>query len=66
MRNGNSGRDEYEMTEQQIKELCKLVIEHGQRDFTDEEKEMLKAAVDQSRNWQELFTVAMASLGMGK
>lgn len=54
------------MTEQQIKEPCKLVIEHGQRDFTDEEKEMLKAAIDQSRNWQELFTVAMASLGMGK
>lgn len=54
------------MTSQQIKELCKLVIEHGQRDFAEIEKEMLKAAVDQSRNWQELFTVAITSLGMGK
>lgn len=54
------------MTEQQIKELCKLVIENGNRDFTEIEKEMLKAAVDQSRNWQELFAVAVESLGMGK
>lgn len=54
------------MTEQQIKEICKLVIEHGNRDFTDEEKTLLKAAVDQSRNWQELFNVAVASQGMGK
>ena len=52
------------MTDQEIKEACKFVIEHGQRDFTEAEKELLKAAVDQSRNWQELF--AMASLGMGK
>ena len=50
----------------EIKEICKLVIEHGNRDFTDEEKTLLKAAVDQSRNWHELFNVAVASLGMGK
>ncbi len=54
------------MTEQEIKEACKFVIEHGQRDFTEAEKELLKAAVDQSRNFQELFAVAIASLGMGK
>ena len=54
------------MTEQEIKEACKFVIEHGQRDFQEDEKELLKAAVDQSRNFQELFAVAIASLGMGK
>ena len=54
------------MTEQEIKEACKFVIEHGQRDFTEAEKELLKAAVDQSRNFQELFAVVIASLGMGK
>lgn len=54
------------MSEQDIKEACKYVIEHGQRDFTDAEKELLKQAVDQSRNWQELLAVAMASLGIGK
>ena len=54
------------MTDQEIKEACKFVIEHGQRDFTEAEKELLKTAVDQSRNLSELFAVAMASLGMGK
>ena len=58
--------EETVMTEQQVKETFKFVIEHGQRDFTDVEKELLKAAVDQSRNLDELFVVAMASLGMGK
>lgn len=53
------------MTEQQIKELCKLVIENGNRDFTEIEKEMLKTAVDQSRNFQELLAVAITSMGMG-
>lgn len=52
------------MTDQEIKEACKFVIEHGNKEFT--EKEMLKAAVDQSRNWQELLAVAMASLVMGR
>ncbi len=32
----------------------------------DVEKEMLKMAVDQSRNLNELFAVAIASLGLGK
>ena len=54
------------MTEQEIKETCKYIIEYGNREFTDNEKEILKAAVDRSRNLQELFTVAIASLGMGK
>lgn len=54
------------MTEQEIKTLYKLVIEQGKRDFTDVDKEILKQAVDQSRNWEELFAVAIASLGMGK
>ena len=54
------------MTEQEIKEACKFVIEHGHRDFTMAERELLKAAVDQSRNWQELLAVVMASMGMRK
>ena len=43
------------MTEQEIKEACKIVIEHGNRNFTDAEKKLLKQAVDQSRNLQELL-----------
>ena len=52
------------MTEQEIKTLCKLVIEQGNREFTTTEKETLKQAIDQSHNWQELFIVAIASFGM--
>ena len=53
------------MTEQEIKAFCKLLIEYGKRDFTDQEKEILKQAVDQSGNMQELIAVAMVSLKMG-
>ena len=37
------------MTDQEIKEACKFVIEHGQRDFTEAEKEMLKARLIRAR-----------------
>lgn len=39
------------MTENEIKSLCKLVIEYGNRDFTEAEKEVLKQAAEQSHNW---------------
>ena len=54
------------MTEQEIKSICRLAVEHSRREFTPAEKEMLKQAVDQSRNMEELFAVAIASLGMGE
>lgn len=47
-------------------QYCKFVIEHGNREFTDIEKKILEATVDQSRNLNQLFAVAIASLGMGK
>ena len=53
------------MTEQEIKMFCKLLIEYGKRSFTDKEKEILKQAVDHSKNMQELIAVAMVSLKMG-
>lgn len=50
------------MTEEQIKALCRFMIENGKRKFSDFEKELLNQAVDQSRNWQELIlTMMMAS-----
>ena len=58
-------RDEV-MTDQEIKEACKFVIENGNRDFTDAEKKILKDVVDNSRNLQELLTAAIVSLGMGR
>ena len=54
------------MTEEQIKALCKFLIDNGNHSITDTEKEMLKQAVDQSRNWQELFTVAIVAKYLDK
>ena len=54
------------MTDQEIKEACKFVIENGNRDFKDAEKKILKDVVDNSRNLQELLTAAIVSLGMGR
>ena len=52
------------MNEQQIKLLCKLAIENSNRPFTDAEKELLKQAIDQARNWEDLFAVALSTLGI--
>ncbi len=50
------------MTEEELaKALSKFLIEHQNQRLTDVEKEMLKAAVDQSRNWQELLAVMMVA-----
>ena len=47
------------MNEEQIKTLCKLIIENGNKPINDVQKELLKQAVDKSRTWQELMAVAM-------
>ncbi len=49
------------MTEEQIKLICKWIIENSSRPLTDLEKETLKHAVDSSKNWEELLTVAIVS-----
>ena len=49
------------MTEEQIKLLCKWLIENSSRPLTNLEKEALKQAVDSSKNWEELITVALLS-----
>ena len=48
------------MTEEELaKSISKFLIENRTRNLTDIEKELLKQAVDQSRNWQELIAVVM-------
>ena len=50
------------MNEEQIKAICKFLVEYGNHSLNDMQKELLKQAVDQSHNWQELFlTMMMAS-----
>ena len=52
------------MTEQQIKLICKHAIERSNRPFTKAEKEMLKQAIDNAKNWGELMTVAITALNV--
>ena len=54
------------MNEEQIKQLCKLVVEYGNRPFNREEKELLKQAIEQSSSLGELLLVAIASLPLGR
>ena len=49
------------MTEEQVKLICKWLVENSSRPLTDLEKEMLKQAIDSSKNWKELLTVAIVS-----
>ncbi|MBQ9104368.1 MAG: hypothetical protein IJY57_04740 [Clostridia bacterium] len=43
------------MTEKQVKELCKLIVEKKNQDLTEIEKELFKQAIDASNNWAELL-----------
>ncbi len=50
------------MTEEEIvKNLSKILIENRNRNLTDAEKELLKQAIDESRNWQELMAVLIVA-----
>ena len=49
------------MTEEQMKFLCKWLIENSSRPLTDMEKEVLKQAIEGSRNWEELIAAALLS-----
>ncbi len=50
------------MTEEQIKFICKQAIEYGNKPLTDIQKELLKQAIDQSKNWNELAMVLFTAL----
>lgn len=47
------------MTEQDLKSICKILVENGQKSLTTAEKELIKQAVDASKNWNELITTAL-------
>ncbi len=54
------------MNEEQIKLLCKLAVEYGNRPLSHDEKELVNQAIDQSKDWEELFSIALASLLLEK
>lgn len=49
------------MEEKAIKEMCKWAVDHGNRPLTQQQKEVLKIAIEQSKTLKELFAVALAS-----
>ncbi len=53
------------MNTEQLKHICKYVVEYSNRPFTRDEKDILKHLIDMSRDFEELLSVAIASLSMG-
>ena len=49
------------MDEKAVKEMCKWIVDHGNRPLTKEQKDVIKAAIEASKSLEELFQVAIAS-----
>ena len=47
------------MTEEQVKLLCIIIIENGNKQFTREQKEAFKHAINQVETPQQLLEVVM-------
>ncbi|WP_165043615.1 MULTISPECIES: hypothetical protein [unclassified Adlercreutzia] len=50
------------MTDRQWKELAKWCLDNGQRKLTKDEKEIIKAAIDQADSLEEMAQIASLSL----
>ena len=50
------------MTEEQVKFLCKWMIDNGNRPITEFEKEVIKQAIDNARNSQEIVLAILTYL----
>lgn len=49
------------MTEKEIKELCKFMLENSNKPLSDEQKELIKLAIDNSKTIENLFLTAIIS-----
>lgn len=49
------------MTEKEIKELCKFMLENSNKPLSDEQKELIKLAIDNSKTIEDLFFTAIIS-----
>ena len=50
------------MTEEQVKFLCKWIVDNSNRPLTEFEKELIKQAIDNSKNPQEMVVSVLALL----
>lgn len=47
------------MNEKYIKEMCKYVVDHSQRHYTEHQKWSIKQAIDASKSFNDLYRVAL-------
>ena len=47
------------MTEREIKEMCKWVIDNSNQPLTKTEKEIIKQAIDNAKSFNELLGIAL-------
>ena len=50
------------MTEQEIKAMCKLAVEHSNHPLTDLDKELLKQSIDKAEHPLEILAALVAIL----
>ena len=50
------------MTEEQVKFLCKWIVDNSNRPLTEFEKELIKQAIDNSKNPQEMVIAILTLL----
>ena len=50
------------MTEEQVKFLCKWIVDTSNRPLTEFEKELIKQAIDNSNNPQDMVATVLALL----
>ena len=50
------------MTEEQIKSMCKQLVENSKRPLSDFDKELIKQAIDKSKSVPEMISAILAIL----
>ncbi len=50
------------MTEEQIKNLCKIAVEKSNRPLSDFQKELIKQAIDQAKTPKEMVVAILTLL----
>ena len=50
------------MTEEQIKSMCKQLVENSKRPLSDFDKELIKQAIDNAENGFEMISAILAIL----
>lgn len=49
------------MTEQQFKIICKWAVDNSNRPLTDTEKGIIKQAIDNAKNIEDLLAIALSA-----